>query len=291
MLKKERTISSEKAKRNRIIGAVAGNIGLALLVFIFLIPIIWLIFLSLKSDVEIFTEPLKWYTEVHWENYTNAFRLVPFGTMLSNSAFVVLLAVPTTVIFDIFVAFAIGRMRFGNRRLQNGIFRLFVFGVIAPTSILMFPVYLLLTKLGLYDNIWAVVLTHIGWGASMNIMIMVSGFRSVPDSLEEAAVIDGCNIWQLLWKVLVPVAKPVIATCVILTFLGCWNDFALAKVMLNSPANRTISLAASYFKGQFSTNYALTAAGSVILVVPQLIVFVIFQRYIIDGVTAGAVKG
>lgn len=135
------------------------------------------------------------------------------------------------------------------------------------------------------------ILTHIGWTAPMNMMIMVSGFRSIPDSLEEAAIIDGCSIWQLLFRILVPVAKPVISTALIMTFLACWNDFPLAKIMLNSPDVRTLSIAAAYFKGTFSTNYALMDRGCVILIIPQLLIFTIFQRYIISGVTAGAVKG
>ena len=107
----------------------------------------------------------------------------------------------------------------------------------------------------------------------------------------EAAIIDGCSIWQLLFRILVPVAKPVISTALIMTFLACWNDFPLAKIMLNSPDVRTLSIAAAYFKGTFSTNYALMTAGCVILIIPQLLIFTIFQRYIISGVTAGAVKG
>ena len=102
---------------------------------------------------------------------------------------------------------------------------------------------------------------------------------------------SGFSLRQLLFHILVPITKPVISTAFIMTFLACWNDFPLAKIMLNSPAVRTISIAASYFKGQFSTNYALMTAGCVILIVPQLLIFTVFQRFIIDGVTAGAVKG
>ena len=156
---------------------------------------------------------------------------------------------------------------------------------------MILPIYLVMVKLKLYDTLWSTIFTHIGWTAPMNMMILVSGFKAIPDSLEEAAVIDGCNIWQLLFRILVPIAKPVISTAFIMTFLACWNDFPLAKIMLNSPKVRTLSIAAAYFKGQFSTNYALMTAGCVILIVPQLLIFTVFQRFIIEGVTAGAVKG
>ena len=268
-----------------------GEIGLFLIVLFHVIPIVWLLFLSLKTSNEILTEPLKWPEIFHWENYVNAIKTIPFLRMFKNSGLIVAIAVPSTIILDIFVAFAIGRMKFGGGRLQNRVYKIFVCGVVAPTCILMLPVYLLMVKVGLIDTTAAMILTHIGWSASLNVMIMVSGFKSIPDSLEEAAVIDGCNIWQLLWRILVPIAKPVIATAIILTFLTCWNDFALAKFMLISPENHTISLAASYFKTAYSTDYGLTAAASVILILPQLAVFLLFQRYIINGVTAGAVKG
>ncbi|MFA6706638.1 MAG: carbohydrate ABC transporter permease [Sphaerochaetaceae bacterium] len=211
--------------------------------------------------------------------------------MVKNTFFVLIVAVPGAIMLSIFAAFALGRMKFGNNRLQHGVYTFFVSGVIMPTCVLILPIYLFMVKIGLYNTLWSTILTHIGWTAPMNMMIMVSGFKTIPDSLEEAAIIDGCNIWQLLFRILVPVAKPVISTSIILTFLSCWNDFPLARIMLIDPKVRTISLAAAYFKGTYSTNLALMTAGCVILIIPQLIIFTIFQRYIIDGVTAGAVKG
>ena len=182
-------------------------------------------------------------------------------------------------------------MRFGNGRLQHSVYSYFVCGVIMPTCVMILPIYLVMVKVGLYDTLWSTILTHIGWTAPMNMMILVAGFKNIPDSLEEAAIIDGCNIWQVLFRVLIPCAKPVISTALILTFLACWNDFPLAKIMLNSPDVRTLSIAAAYFKGMYSADYALMTAGCVILIVPQLTVFTVFQKYIINGVTAGAVKG
>ena len=272
-------------------GAVIGNVFLFLLVFIAAVPVLWLIYLSLKTNTEIMTAPLALPKEVQWVNYLDAFRTVPFLSMITNTAIVIVISVPVAMLFSIFAAFAIGRMRFGSGRLQNAVYAYFVCGVIMPTCVMILPIYLVMVKLGLYDTLWSTILTHIGWTAPMNMMIMVSGFRGIPDSLEEAAVIDGCSVWQLLFRILVPITKPVISTAFIMTFLACWNDFPLAKIMLNSPAVRTLSIAAAYFKGQFSTNYALMTAGCVILILPQLLVFTVFQRFIIEGVTAGAVKG
>ena len=271
--------------------AVVGNILLFLLVFMAAVPVLWLIYLSLKTNTEIMTSPLAPPKAVQWVNYLDAFRTVPFLSMILNTAIVILVSVPVAMLFSVFAAFAIGRMRFGSGRLQSRVYTYFVCGVIMPTCVMILPIYLVMVKLRLYDTLWSTIFTHIGWTAPMNMMIMVSGFKSIPDSLEEAAVIDGCSIWQLLFRILVPIAKPVISTAFIMTFLACWNDFPLAKIMLNSPSVRTLSIAAAYFKGQFSTNYALMTAGCVILIVPQLTIFTVFQRFIIEGVTAGAVKG
>ena len=278
-------------KKRPSVGTVVGNVLLCLLVFTFAVPVLWLVYLSLKTNTEIMTDPLALPETVQWVNYLDAFRKVPFLSMITNTAIVIAVSVPGGMLLSVFAAFAIGRMRFGSGKLQNRIYTFFVCGVIMPTCVMILPIYLVMVKVKLYDTLWSTIFTHIGWTAPMNMMIMVSGFKGIPDSLEEAAVIDGCNIWQLLFRILVPIAKPVISTAFIMTFLACWNDFPLAKIMLNSPAVRTISIAASYFKGQFSTNYALMTAGCVILIVPQLLIFTVFQRFIIDGVTAGAVKG
>ena len=272
-------------------GAVVGNVLLFLLVFLSAVPVLWLIHLSLKTNTEIMTDPIALPKQVQWVNYLDAFRTIPFFSMIRNTAIVILISVPAAMLFAIFAAFAVGRMRFGSGKLQSRVYTYFVCGVIMPTCVMILPIYLVMVKLKLYDTLWSTIFTHIGWTAPMNMMIMVAGFRSVPDSLEEAAVIDGCSILQMLFRILVPITKPVISTAFIMTFLACWNDFPLAKIMLNSPSVRTLSIAAAYFKGQFSTNYALMTAGCVILIVPQLLIFTVFQRYIIEGVTAGAVKG
>lgn len=288
MADNSRTIS-EKNRRRKIGGKIIGNIGLFLLVFLAALPVLWLIFLSTKSNTEILTTPLAFPETIQWINYVQAFRKIPFATMIKNTCIVLLVSVPASMLFSIFAAFALGRMKLG--KITTSVYSYFVFGVIMPVCILILPIYLLMVKINLFDTLWATILPHIGWAAPMNMMIMVAGFKNVPDSLEEAAIIDGCNIWQLLFRIMIPVTKPVISTSFILTFLAVWNDFPLAKIMLNSTDVRTISIAAAYFKGTYSTNYALMTAGCVILILPQLIIFAIFQRFIIDGVTAGSVKG
>lgn len=188
------TTDSQRQKTKNTCGKILGNIGLFLLVFLAAVPVLWLIYLSLKSNTDILTNPLALPDTLHWENYVNAYKTIPFYSMVKNTGIVILISVPVSMLLSIFAAFALGRMRFGSGKVQNGVYSYFVCGVIMPTCVMILPIYLVMVKVGLYDTLWSTILTHIGWTAPMNMMIMVSGFRSIPDSLEEAAIIDGCSI-------------------------------------------------------------------------------------------------
>ena len=184
------TADSQRQKTKNTCGKILGNIGLFLLVFLAAVPVLWLIYLSLKSNTDILTNPLALPDTLHWENYVNAYKTIPFYSMVKNTGIVILISVPVSMLLSIFAAFALGRMRFGSGKVQNGVYSYFVCGVIMPTCVMILPIYLVMVKVGLYDTLWSTILTHIGWTAPMNMMIMVSGFRSIPDSLEEAAIIE-----------------------------------------------------------------------------------------------------
>jgi len=270
---------------------ILGQILLFIVVAIATVPLVWTVFLSLKTNNDILINPLGWPEKIQWINYSEAIMKIPFFSMVSNTAIVLAVTLPACILFSVLAAFAISRMKFGSGRLQNGVYSYFVAGVIMPTFVLLFPVYLIMNRMGLHDTLWSVILPHIGWTVPLNMMILVNSFKSVPDSIEEAAFMDGCSVWKMLLKIFIPMMKSSISTVFIFNFLSVWNDFPLARVMLINPGLRTISLAASYFKGQYSDNYALMTAGVVILTIPQLAIFAFFQKYIIEGVATGAVKG
>lgn len=285
------TADSQRQKTKNTCGKILGNIGLFLLVFLAAVPVLWLIYLSLKSNTDILTNPLALPDTLHWENYVNAYKTIPFYSMVKNTGIVILISVPVSMLLSIFAAFALGRMRFGSGKVQNGVYSYFVCGVIMPTCVMILPIYLVMVKVGLYDTLWSTILTHIGWTAPMNMMIMVSGFRLDP------GLAGGGRDHRRLQHLAAAVPDPRAGGKAghlhrahhdlprLLERLPAGQDHAeLADV-------RTLSIAAAYFKGTFSTNYALMTAGCVILIIPQLLIFTIFQRYIISGVTAGAVKG
>ena len=168
------TADSQRQKTKNTCGKILGNIGLFLLVFLAAVPVLWLIYLSLKSNTDILTNPLALPDTLHWENYVNAYKTIPFYSMVKNTGIVILISVPVSMLLSIFAAFALGRMRFGSGKVQNGVYSYFVCGVIMPTCVMILPIYLVMVKVGLYDTLWSTILTHIGWTAPMNMMIMAS---------------------------------------------------------------------------------------------------------------------
>ena len=256
-----------------------------------LIPVLWGFFLSLKSNQEILLQPFSMPAMLHWDNYIRAFSSVPYASMLFNTFIVIGVALPISVFIVVLGSFAISRMQIGRGRMQNAFYKYFIAGLILPGYVMLFPLYMMSVKMNIYNTLWSVILPSITSGASLSIMLLSASFRAVPKELDEAAVMDGCGLIRILFQILVPVVMPAIATLVILNFLGIWNNFVLARVMLNKEEHRLISQAVMYFKGEYATDYALTMAGTMILVIPQVIVFMAMQKYIVRGVTAGAIKG
>lgn len=281
----------KKMRRRRLMGKVIKELLLLLVVICGIIPLVWVVFLSLKSNTEIFANPLSWPEEIRWINYVVAFGKIPWAKMLKNTFFEMAIALPVGMIISFLSSFAIARVRFGNEKWNETCYTYFLAGIIIPTFVMLFPVYQIINKLGLYDSLWANIVVHISWCAPMNTVIMVNALRGIPNELEEAAVIDGAGVWKLLRTIYVPLTKPTLVTIFILSFIGIWNDYVLSKTMLIDNANSTISMAASLFKGLYSADYATMTASIVILVLPQLIVFSALQKQIVDGITAGAVKG
>lgn len=276
---------------NRKSFVIIPQILLFLLVVLMTIPLIWIIFLSLKTNVEIFNEPFALPAIPRWDNYVEAIKVMGLSVLIRNTLLIASISITGGMFMTIISSFAISRMRFGKDRLQNIFYIFFISGVIVPVFVILFPVYIITVKLGLVDTLWAMILPYLGWAAPMNTLIMVGSFRSISTSLEEAAIIDGCGLMKIIFRIEVPILIPTIATTFIISFLGIWNDFPLSVVMLTSPNVRTVALAASYFKGLYSLNYSLMTAGIIILLVPQLIVFSFFQKYIVEGISSGSVKG
>ena len=221
-----------------------------------------------------------------WENYVKAWDRGGFADSFTTSTIVAAVMVPASVVLSILGGYAFATMRF---RGSKTLFYLFILGLIIPTEATIVPLYYDVRAIGLLDTYWVLILLEVSGEVAFGIFWMRAAFLSAPPSLLEAARIDGASSWTTLWRIMVPFARPAILTLTVLTFADSWNEFFLALVFTISHVTAPAGLAS--FSGRYTTNVALTSAGAVIVAIPILIVFIVFQRQFMRGMLTGAVKG
>lgn len=258
---------------------------------VFAFPVFWGIIISLKTQSEIFTAPIAFPEVLQWNNYVEAFQKMEIWRVLGNTLLICVGSISVGLACVVMVCFAVTRMKFGDGKLQERVYNYFILGMIIPNFVLLFPIYMMNSKFGIVDSLWGVILPYWGWTAPMHTLLIAGAFRGIPLSIDEAAIIDGAKPLQVLIRVLLPLLKPALMTSLIICVLGCWNEYPLSSITLISEKNLTVVMTLSKFKGQFSSNYALTSAGAMILTIPQIIFFTCFQKQIVGGMTSGAVKG
>ena len=187
-------------------------------------------------------------------------------------------------------SFVIARMGFKHPKLKQLLYGFLIMGLAVSPFILLFPVYKINAFMGLRGK-WALVFPYVARSISFNTLLLTAYLKQLPVEIDEAAVIDGCNLWDLITKVILPMAKPVIATVVIFNALYIWNEYPYASVMLRDVSDYTLSMGASFFKGNYTVDYGGIVASSLMIIIPELIFYGIFQKNIVEGMTAGAVKG
>jgi raffinose/stachyose/melibiose transport system permease protein len=221
-----------------------------------------------------------------WHNYVTAWRDGGFASSFTTSFIVAAVMVPASVALSVVAGYAFATIRFPG---STAIFYLFILGLIIPTEATIVPLYYDVKAMGLLDTYWALILLEVSGEVAFGIFWMRAAFLSAPRSLLEAARIDGANTWQTMWRVMIPFARPAILTLAVLTFADSWNEFFLALVFTINKFTAPAGLAS--FSGRYTQDVALVSAGSVIVAIPILIVFLIFQREFLRGMLTGAVKG
>lgn len=262
-------------------------VALGVVAILMAAPFLWLLLTSLKGDEDVFAfPPALWPDRLHFENYAQAWATVPFGSYIVNSVLVSFASVVSNVLLASLAAFPLARMQFRGK----GLFFVLVLGtMMIPEQVIMIPLYQLTLELGLINTLTGVVLPF-----SVNafgIFLMRQFYLAVPKELEEAAVIDGCSPLQIWWSIFVPLSGPALATLAVFTFVGSWSSFLWPLVILQEGAKFTLPVGLSYLMGTFSANFKFVAAGAVIAVIPVLLVYVFMQRYFIEGILSGGVKG
>lgn len=261
---------------------------LLLLALLTLLPLLWLVSTSLKGPTEdIFTSPPALLpSRPSLEAYGRLFRDNPMGTYLFNSTLVSGLAVVANLLFSSLAAYPLARLSFRGR---GAVLALIVATVLIPFQVVMIPLYVLMVKVGLRNSLLALVLPQAT--TAFGIFLLRQSFLAVPRELEEAARIDGCSPVGEWWNVLIPAARPDLITLGMLTFIGTWSDFLWPLIIIDEPKMYTLPLGLQQLASSFSLDWRLVAAGSVVSILPVLLVFIALQRTILPTQTADAVKG
>jgi len=256
------------------------------LAFITLIPFLWMVLTSVKDIADIFSYPPKWWPEeFHFENYVNAFGAAPFGKYYLNSIFVAVTVTVGQLITCSMAAFAFARLKFKGR---DALFYVFLGTMMIPYNVTMIPSFMILYWLGWIDTYHALIVP--GLASAFGTFLLRQFFLTIPKELEDAAYIDGASKLIVLWRIIVPLAKPALATLAIFTFMGVFNDFIWALIVLNSEEMYTVQLGLAIFRDRYVTDWDLLMAGSVTAVFPILIVFFVAQKYFIKGITLSGLK-
>ena len=269
--------------------AVALQLGiLLLLALLVLLPLMWLVSTSLKGPNEdIFTSPPALLpAQPSLAAYGQLFAANPMFTYLRNSAVVSALAVLANLLFCSLAAYPLARLRFRGRGL---VLALVVATILIPFQVVMIPLYLLMVQLGLRNTLWALILPQAA--TAFGIFLLRQSFLGVPVELEEAARIDGCTPLGAWWNVMIPAARSDLITLAMFVFIGSWSDFLWPLIILDDPGLYTLPLGLQQLASSFSLDWRLVAAGSVVSILPVLVLFLALQRYILPSARGDAVKG
>ncbi len=254
-----------------------------------LFPLIWLVDFSLGSSNEMFTNGLLIIPEtLRFDNYVKAFVDGNFMHYLRNSVLVNTLAVLLVLVISIMAAFACQRMKW---KLSGFVSTLLLMGMMIPIHATLLPNYKIYSTIHLTDTLWALLIPYVAFSLPQGMFLMTGFIQSVPKELEEAAVMDGCGIYRIVFRIITPLLKPSIATVAIMTFLNNWNEFMMASTYLSTPTWKTLPFSVLEFTGEYSSNYAVQFAVMALTAAPAVIVYVILNKHITKGVAMGAVKG
>ncbi|MBT2443951.1 ABC transporter permease subunit [Streptomyces sp. ISL-36] len=275
-----------KGRSGLLVSAVA-----YLITFVILFPLLWIVLLSFQSNENILENPFT-LADLSLANYRRATETLNLLVMYKNTLILAIVSVTLGLVVSYLAAFALTRMVFrrGGRRAQNTLRYYFLGGLAVPVYILLFPVYRIDIALGLFGTHLALILPYIAVTIPFNILLLTGFLRDFPEEIEQAAVMDGVGVWRMAWRVVFPLMRPVIATLAILNVIYVWNEFPFAVTLINDPTLTTASLGVSQFQGIYSVDYGAMMASATLVLLPQLAIYAVFQRQVIAGMTAGAVR-
>lgn len=281
------SVPSTPKKRSRSHPAV--TIAAVIGALIWITPLVLLLVSAVRPLSDFLSNgPVSWPSEFTLANFPEAWEAGQFGTAYLNSTFLLLVKVPLGVLLAALLAYALAKLEFPFR---NTILFTVVLGMTIPIYIAIVPLFTMLREVGMTDSILGIIPPYLAFGLPLEVLILQAFFRRVPNELIEAARIDGAGNMRIFFRIIVPLSLPSLVTVAILDGVATWNELFLALSLLSSEGKRTIPLGLLNFQGQFATNYTGLAAGILIAVVPILVLYMLLQKYIVGGLTAGATNG
>lgn len=252
-----------------------------------LLPMVWMVSASLMPSGEASTYPPHFFpSRLTFAHYTDLFTRLNLGRYLLNSAFVSLVVTFASLAINSMAGYAFAKLRFRGR---DRLFRVLSTGLVLPVQVAMLPLFLLMKNLGLINTYWGVIIP--GMASIFGIFLVRQYALAIPDEMLDAARVDGASEFRIFWSIVVPGIVPILATLSIWTFLATWNDFMWPLIVLSDESHYTLPVALANLAGEHVQDTELMMAGSVLTVIPVMLVFLFLQRYYIQGVMAGSVKG
>ncbi|HZR41644.1 MAG TPA: carbohydrate ABC transporter permease [Ktedonobacteraceae bacterium] len=260
----------------------------SIVAFFVLIPIVTAIIGGFKTNAELTNTPFSLPTVWQWDNYVNVLTQGAFWQSLLNSLITMLATVILLLLIACPPSFVFARMTFRGRDV---LFNILLLGLLFPATMAILPLYITLRNFQLIDSLWGVILPQVAFSLPVTILILRNFFLAIPQELEDATYIDGGTQVDFFWRILIPLARPSLAVVAMLTMVGSWNNFFLPLLVLNNSQLWTLPLGVMQFQSQYSTNWALVMAFVTLAMIPAIIFYLFAERYLVAGLTTGAVKG
>lgn len=276
------------AHKKAVFGKVMVYIILIIMALVMVVPFLWMLSASTKSDREVFQmNPFVWIPEnPKWSNYRDIWTKIPFLTFVGNTVFLTVVVTLLQLLTSSFAAYSFAKLNF---RHKNTLFLAYIATIAMPWQVYMVPQFIMMRRMGLNDKLTAIICLQAF--SAFGVFMMKQFYEGIPDDLCEAARIDGMSEYKIYASIMLPLSKPALSTLTIFTVVATWNDYLGPLIYLKSQEKKTIQLGLKMFISQYSSDYGLIMAGSVLSLIPVLIVFLVMQKYFVEGVASTGLKG
>jgi len=273
-------------KQNRVRKIVV-YLFLVLASFIMLVPFIWMLSASIKATQEVFSVPFRLIPAIpRWVNFKEIWTTIPLLTFIGNTTFLTIVVTILQLLTSSFAAYAFAKLDF---KYRNKLFLMYIATIAMPWQVYMVPQFIMMRSMGLNNKLTAIICLQAF--SAFGVFMMKQFYTGIPNDLCEAARIDGMSEYRIWWKIMLPLSKPALSTLTIFTFVNTWNDYLGPLIYLKSESKKTVQLGLKMFIGQFSAEYGLIMAGSVITLIPVVVVFLLLQKNFVEGVASTGIKG